>query len=314
MTEKTYKIAIGPVTAAKLPKNGDWQTFNGAFQNLELTASEIAIALYAGRPITTWHKNNWRDSSNYICGQHLGIDCDTEDERSTIPHLLSIPLVADYGSILHTTPSHTPEKPRARVVFLLDTPIMQAANYTNAATALLWSFGAAADTSCKDASRFFYGCKPHDADIRVLDYRMPIVKIQEIIKTWQTATAQETQKRRIVPPSRYQRPDLARLADALRSINPWSMPYEEWAELLMAIHSEFPGDDGLSVATEWGEGEGREVSVKWRSFKQEGNTTGKRSVGSIIAEARRNGWIPKPTPGWHFTPMRFVCEWVQSNV
>ena len=35
------------------------------------------------------------------------------------------------------------EKPRARVVFLLDQPIMQAKNYTLAASALLWVFGTA---------------------------------------------------------------------------------------------------------------------------------------------------------------------------
>ena len=86
----TYKVAIGPVTHAKI-KPGDlpaWRAFNSAFANEELPQLGICDALYTGHPITTWHKDHWRASRNYLLGQHIGIDFDTGDQRSSLPHLL----------------------------------------------------------------------------------------------------------------------------------------------------------------------------------------------------------------------------------
>ena len=130
-----YRVALGPVMQAKLPP-GDprWPEFNGSFVNKDLPGLDIAARLYDGHPITTWHKNHWRQSCNYQMGQHLGIDFDTNDERSSLPHLLKDPFIKKYGAIVYTTPSHTPAAPRARAIFLLDTPIHQAVNYSLAAT------------------------------------------------------------------------------------------------------------------------------------------------------------------------------------
>lgn len=158
----TYKIAFSTWTPegkipsqAQLPADDTtWKRFNASFENLELDQVAIMDKIYTGHPFTTWHKNHWRNAANYIAGQHLAIDFDTEDERSTIPHLLKDTFVKKYGFLVYTTPSHKPEAPRARVVFLLNTPIQQAKNYAAAAAALLWLFGTA-DRQCKDAARFF---------------------------------------------------------------------------------------------------------------------------------------------------------------
>lgn len=107
----------------------------------------------AGRAFTTWHSGGWRTSANYICGQHLGVDFDTLG----VEFVLRDSFVTRYGALIYATPSSTPENPRCRVVFLLDKPIFQAANYVRAASALIWSFGGQADRQCKDAARFFYG-------------------------------------------------------------------------------------------------------------------------------------------------------------
>ena len=134
-----------------------WREFNGSFENYDATLPAIAYMIDAGRAFTTWHANGWRASANYICGQHIGIDFDTEDERSSLPHLLNDQFIARYGALVYATPSSTPDAPRSRALFVLDKPIMQAANYVSAAEAMLWIFGATADRKCKDAARFFYG-------------------------------------------------------------------------------------------------------------------------------------------------------------
>ena len=81
--------------------------------------------IYAGHLFTTWHQTTG-DTNNYELGQHIGVDFDTEDERSTLRYLAKDKFISRYANLIYTTPSHRPEAPRARVLFLLDTPIHQA--------------------------------------------------------------------------------------------------------------------------------------------------------------------------------------------
>lgn len=155
----TFRIAFSTMELnAKIPP-GDamWPKFNGSFENYEARLPAVAWMIDEGRAFTTWHSNGWRHSKNYVCGQHLGLDFDTEDERSSIPFLLRDDFIARYGALVYATPSSKPDAPRSRVLFVLDAPIMQAANYARAASALIWLFGGHADRQCKDAARFFYG-------------------------------------------------------------------------------------------------------------------------------------------------------------
>jgi len=150
-----YKIAFSKIELdGKIPPGSPiWPQFNASFENYEATIPAMAYMIDDGRAFTTWHKNNWRQTDNFLCGQHLGIDFDTLGVAS----VLAEPFVQRYAALVYATPSSTPEAPRSRALFVLDTPIMQAANYTAAASALIWSFGGSADRQCKDAARFFYG-------------------------------------------------------------------------------------------------------------------------------------------------------------
>src|SRR3990172_298517 len=154
----TYKIAISnfKLDSKLIPGDPRWSAFNSSFQNLDLESEHILDAIYKGRAVTTHHSNGWRATQNYLCGQHIGLDFDSGDEKSSLSYLSKDKFISKYASFIHTTISHTDEHPRARVMFLLDTPILQAKNYALAATSLLWLFGTA-DRQFKDAVRFFYG-------------------------------------------------------------------------------------------------------------------------------------------------------------
>jgi hypothetical protein len=181
----TTKIAFSTMALKGKIADGDglWPDFTRSFRNLEMETIDIANESYMGHPLTTWHKNNWRHSSNYQLGQHIGLDFDTEDQHSTLAHLAKDKFIAKYASLIYTTPSHLPEAPRARVLFFLDSPIHQPKNYINAATALLWLFGNA-DAKCKDPCRFFYGSV--NCDMEYLDNVLPVERLKEIILQWQT--------------------------------------------------------------------------------------------------------------------------------
>jgi len=250
---------------------------------------DLADAIYTGHAITTWHKDRWRSSANYLCGQHLGLDMDTEDERSTIKRLCNDKFIARHASLIHTTISHQAEAPRARVVFLLDTPIMQAMNYSLAAAALLWVFGSA-DRQCKDPCRFFYGAP--GCELEYLENELPLATVKRIIMQYQSTGQRE---KRHQESNYHPATEQAEVAAALKCIPAMGIEYDEWVSILMAIHAQF-GDDGLSLAESWAQGYPDEVARKWASFKPDGNIAGAVTIATVFGTARRFGWHKSSVP------------------
>jgi hypothetical protein len=178
-----HRIAFNRMAlSAKLPQ-GDhrWGEFNDSFDNLTLDATAIADYIYRGYAFTTWMSGR-RSIENFICGQHIAIDMDTGDERSTIDALSAHLLVRMYGGVIYTTPSHTPETPRARVLFLLDQTITDAEGYKEAMKFIIAQFDGA-DVACKDASRFFYGSL--GCDLRLPDNVLPVAELRSLYRKWQ---------------------------------------------------------------------------------------------------------------------------------
>lgn len=179
------------------PGDARWSQFNGSFRNLEILKSDLAAMIDDGHAFTTWHRNGWRNSENYELGQHLALDFDAGTTDSSIPWLSSDKFIQQYGALIYSTPSHTPEAPKSRVVFVLDTPIMQAKNYVLATRSLLWLFGTA-DAKCKDPCRFFYGSMHCESVFfnRVL----PLDKVREIIGQY-TASGEQEMRRQTAEPT-----------------------------------------------------------------------------------------------------------------
>lgn len=183
MSDEPVKISFSTLRLEdKIPADDPlWPRFNASFVNRELPLIEIANEIYSGHAFTAWHKNHWRHTENYQLGQHIGLDFDTKDKYSTLHHLKQDKFIACRAALIYTTPSHTPDSPRARVVFTLDTPIYQPQNYVLAATALVWMFGKA-DAKCKDAARFFYGSV--GCDVEYLDNVLPIEIVKNLIRSY----------------------------------------------------------------------------------------------------------------------------------
>ena len=200
----TYKIAISSMALRDKIPTGDprWVDFTGGFRNMELLKSDIAAMINDGHAFTTWHDGKvkppfaerypqWRHSDNYVLGQHIGLDFDAGTEASSIPKLAGDVFVRQYAALVYSTPSSLPEAPKSRVLFVLDTPIMQARNYVLATRALLWLFGGA-DPKCKDPCRFFYGSMGCDAAF--LNRVLPLDKVKEIIKQYLATGAEAKAK------------------------------------------------------------------------------------------------------------------------
>jgi hypothetical protein len=282
----TYKMSFSSMSINGKLLAGDpqWERFNNSFENKELETIDVANEIYTGHAFTTWHKKP-RNAANYIIAQHIALDFDTEDERSTLPYLAKDKFIKKFAALAYTTPSHTPDAPRARVLFLLDTPINQAKNYTAAVSALLWLFGTA-DRQCKDACRFFYGS--HNCDLEWIDSVLPLTKIRQIIDQYQAtgniAKDSHTKHRSYMPTA-----EQKEVQDALDYIKPWSIDYDDWLKILMAIHQGF-GDAGLGMAESWADGLDGEVRRKWKSFKVNGNENGTVTLNTVFKMAHDRGW------------------------
>ena len=289
-TDPTFKVAISRYALDHkiLPGDPFWHDFNGSFSNSEVTAYDLAGAIWNGHPLTTWHKDHWRSTANFVTGQHLGLDFDTEDERSTLATLTADKFIARHGAMCYTTPSHTDDKPKARAIFLLDTPIMQASNYALAAAALLWYYSAA-DRQCKDPARFFYGSK--GCDFEMIDHVLPLETVKHMIQQYKE-TGQAARHKQMATWAGHT--EQAEVADALRRIPAWSIEYDEWVGVLMALHREY-GDAGLPLAVQWGDGADGEIERKWKSFNGKGNLTGAVGLGSVFLLAQRFGWTRNKT-------------------
>ncbi|MEM8492161.1 MAG: DUF5906 domain-containing protein [Pseudomonadota bacterium] len=97
---------------------------------------------------------------------------------------------------------------------------------------------------------------------------------------------------------------LEEVEEALSFIDPGVLPYDgndpdssgnkpHWLGIIMAIHSEFPGEDGKALADEWSRRGGNrydpgEVERRWPGFGEKSGYT----VGTIIKFALEGGWKP----------------------
>lgn len=153
-----FAIAVNRKFVGKMPypaPEDAWKSFNGNFTNEHLSAEDLITCIQQGFAFTT-HHHRYRKAENFTQGQHIALDFDTEDERSTLEALAAHPFISSYATFLCTTPSHTTRTPRARVVFLLDRPIRNVEKYTLLAHALV-DVIPYADKTCKDATRFYFG-------------------------------------------------------------------------------------------------------------------------------------------------------------
>jgi hypothetical protein len=280
MTER-YRIAFSTMAlTGKLPQ-GDrrWAEFNDSFENLTLAPIEIANLIYKGYSFTTWHDGR-RSLANFTCGQHVAIDMDTKDERSTLDTLAAHPWVRMYGSLIYTTPSHTPEAPRARVLFLLDQVVTDANAYGEIVQFVMSQFDDP-DTSCKDASRFFYGSK--DCDLMTFDNVLPLAQLRRLFWIWKRQNGRrrpykpaaapdvinldaERTKRRAAALEQSPPDDLERAKEALRKIGPYDVDYNRWIGIIAAMRDEF-GEAAFPFVEQWAQGKPGEVRREWDRIK-----------------------------------------------
>jgi len=130
---------------------------------------------HCGRPA------GYRLNRHWVEAQHIGLDFDNGDSRSSLDYLLSVPFIAQHAAFAYTTLSHTPTCPKARVVFITDVAFTDADYYRRAKRAVMASLPWG-DTAVHDPSRFFYGTNPESGTTRYLGQLLSLVTVDGLIE------------------------------------------------------------------------------------------------------------------------------------
>lgn len=152
---RTLKVAINRRIINKIEKNNRklFGVLTRECENVDITLPELAAIIDLGHPFCAQHRDT-RKNENFICSDVLAVDI---DDGMTLPQALENQFVKQYGGFIYTTPSHTIEHHRFRIVFETERTITDPAEMTAAYQGLIRKFGG--DEACKDACRAFYGSK-----------------------------------------------------------------------------------------------------------------------------------------------------------
>jgi hypothetical protein len=155
MMAQKLKIAVNRHIINKIEEKNSplWEIAATGFENAEFTASELAECINQGHPFCAHHSKR-RLERNFVGTNVLAVDIDSDWRLNDA---LNDPFIKDNALLIYTTPNHTEESHRFRIVFRLcrvisDASEMRAA-YIGAARIL------GGDIACRDACRLFFGSK-----------------------------------------------------------------------------------------------------------------------------------------------------------
>lgn len=172
----TLKVAINRHVKNKIARDDSvgWSQATYKFENLELTPDAFIAEVRAGFAFCAWLKGQ-RKSKNFQCMQVLAVDIDS---GLAIEEVLAHPFFQKFGWFIYTTPSHRPDAPRFRIVFLMEQPIENEQRMKLAYTGIIRMF--AGDRSCADASRLFFGAE--NCEVHRVDRVLPMEQVEYVIE------------------------------------------------------------------------------------------------------------------------------------
>lgn len=157
---------IGKDKAAVKQNNGLWVPHPRGYYTPDEFIQQVTVE---GHAFSSIFKDNYRKGENYskISGLFLDFDNETPEKTLTLKEALQHPYIKEHAYLIYTSPNHLKEKhtesgnilppvDRYRVVFVAEQVIEAKEDYEAVIRGLMDLFPQA-DSSAKDAARFFYG-------------------------------------------------------------------------------------------------------------------------------------------------------------
>ena len=151
LTQKKIKISVNQNLINKVqPKNK--KHLSNDFDPYELLLEEFQEVISEGYCFSYQFKNHHRKKENFLCTDIICVDMDGGRE---LEDTLKDSIVKQYGSLYYTTPSHSPDHHRFRIVFVLPHTLTDVEEVKSATRSLAMRLGG--DPSVSDGARMFYG-------------------------------------------------------------------------------------------------------------------------------------------------------------
>jgi hypothetical protein len=275
-------------------KSFNWAPYLDGFVNERLSIIDLADRVIRGHSFGPVYKGR-PDGNNFVAGQLLALDFDTEDARSSMDTLLAHPFILAYACLIYPSPSHRPDAPRHRAVFALDSPIQGREGWEMAGKTVLRLFPHA-DQGTYNAARTFFGNGKILRDGLPMYYNETVLPLshlrvmakQMLLEIKQQEQRREQQVRRAfsIPKQVGEVPSLVEVMDRLQSVNPYALSYDQWIKIGAALAHTY-GDDAFIPYKSWSDQPGHEPLSygKWKSLGAPvPNPAGIGSVIQILKE------------------------------
>lgn len=148
----THRVKVS-INSSIIDKNEGQSSYVDNFRNVDVTIAELADSVHQGFAFSS-QLSGPRRRASFLCSGVLAIDF---DGQRTLDDVRTDPFVREHLSFLYTTPRHTPEHHRFRLVFALPAPI-EDPDRMNAALRSL-SLRVAGSRASADAAHLFFGSK-----------------------------------------------------------------------------------------------------------------------------------------------------------
>jgi hypothetical protein len=136
----------------------------GDFEERFLSAHQLAVEVWRGHAFCALFGES-RKYDDFIGAWHMCLDFD-DNHGHTLKSICENEFVMEHASFVHTTTSHTADKPRLRVVFLLPVMITSIDDYKDIAAAINEKFPNCETVSTGNPSKPWSGAK--DCEIKGL--------------------------------------------------------------------------------------------------------------------------------------------------
>jgi hypothetical protein len=147
---KRYSLSTHPDVIDK-PGEVARRRLGRGWTPFELSETAIADNVRAGRPLAPQYRGGNRKTVNFVCAGFLAADV---DRGMTLDEARNHPFVLHHASLVHTTVSHTAERDRFRIIFLLDEPVLNAADWADAQLGIALEMGS--DATVTDGGRLLW--------------------------------------------------------------------------------------------------------------------------------------------------------------
>ena len=190
--------------------------YDKSFIAKTISVEQLISHIVAGRAWAVGiYENDHRKKEHFQTSWLLALDIDNDDPDKTITfdEIVQNAEIRSFAALVHPTPSSAPEKPKTRVLFILDRQIPDKEKWEKAQQAVMRHFRQfSPDPKCKDAARFYYGSDLNGA-VKAPGNRLSLDKIAEWVKEYDTYMAAELEKTRHDAPYATYTPDNIKYAE-----------------------------------------------------------------------------------------------------